>query len=394
MQLFGRHYDTGQPISIDIAEGKIGRVTPQHVAGGQLDRWPWISPGLLDIQANGYGGQEFSSANLTSDKVDQIARTYLAFGVTRFCPTLTTESFAVLERALGAIDTACRRSPELSRQIVGVHLEGPYITAEDGARGAHPLRHCRTPDWDEFRRLQDAAGGRIRIHTLSAEFDEAPGFIRKVVDSQVVVAIGHTSADSDHIRRAVDAGARLSTHLGNGAHLFLPRHHNYLWDQLAEDRLAASLIADGHHLPAEVVKTFVRAKTPERCILVSDMSGMAGLPHGRYQTGLCELEILPDGRLMVAGQRNILAGASRPLGVGVANVVRFAGVSLGTAIRMATAHPAELLSVEPDRMEPGAAACLIVFDLTAPEDQGESPGFKLRATLADGELVWGELWRP
>ena len=89
----------------------------------------------------------------------------------------------------------------------------------------------------------------------------------------------------------------------------LRRHPNYIWDQLAEDRLTATLIVDGFHLPPAVVKTFVRAKTADRVILVSDLSGFAGLPPGRHSTDLCELEILDDGRLVVAGQRDLLAGA-------------------------------------------------------------------------------------
>ena len=393
MKLFGRRFDTRQPVCLDLADGTIARVTDWDPRG-QLDRWPWIAPGLVDLQANGYGGQEFSSPELTPEKVGDIARQYVSFGVTQFCPTLTTESFEVLAHGLRTIDAACRSTPELALRIVGVHLEGPDITREDGARGAHPLEHCRPPDWDEFQRLQEAAGGRIRIHTMSVEFDESPAFIRNVVDSGVLVAIGHTSADSEHIRRAVDAGARMSTHLGNGSHAVMRRHPNYIWDQLAEDRLAASLIVDGHHLPPEVVKTFVRAKTPRRCVLVSDVSGMAGLPPGRYATGLCDLEILPDGRLVVAGQRQILAGASRPLGTGVANVMHFAGVDLATAVRMATAHPAELLDVHAGQLAPGEPANLVEFDLVEPSQTGEPLGFEPRATVCEGRLASGAVWRP
>jgi N-acetylglucosamine-6-phosphate deacetylase len=394
MQLFGRRYDTAEPVSIEVAEGRISQVTPWQSGATPPDRWPWISPGLFDIQTNGYGGQEFSSPKLSARKVAEIAEAYLKFGVTRFCPTLTTESFAVLKCSLKAVDEACRSMPDAARRIAGIHLEGPYVTPQDGARGAHPQLHCRPPDWDEFQKLQQAAGGRIRVHTMSPEFDQAPDFIRKLADSGVVVAIGHTSADSDQIRRAVDAGARLSTHLGNGTHLFLPRHPNYVWDQLADDRLMASLIADGQHLPAEVVKTFVRAKTARRCILVSDMSGMAGLAPGRYETGLCSLEILPDGRLVVAGQRDILAGASRSLAAGVANVMRFAGVDLPTAIEMATAHPAELLDVPPDRLETGLPANLVQFDLDLTSKATGSAGLEIRATVADGQLVYGQPWVP
>ena len=394
MRLFGRRFDTGLPVRLDLSGGKIGEVTPGDVDPDVLARWPWIAPGLFDLQVNGYGGQEFSSAELTPEKVAQIARTCLSFGVTRFCPTLTTESFEVLHHALRVIDAACESSPAVARQIVGVHLEGPYITAEDGPRGAHPPEHCRRPNWDEFQRLQDTAGGRIRILTMSVEFDECAEFVQKVADGGLVVAIGHTSADSKQIRRAVDAGARLSTHLGNGCHRLLHRHRNYIWDQLAEDRLAASLIVDGHHLPPQVVKTFVRAKTPARCILVSDMSGVAGLAPGRYDTGLCELEILDDGRLVVAGQHELLAGASRPIGVGLANVMSFAGVDLPTAVRMATDHPARLLGLECGNLEPGDPADLVQFDLAEPSGEGGPPHFEVCATVANGKLVSGTPWHP
>jgi N-acetylglucosamine-6-phosphate deacetylase len=179
----------------------------------------------------------------------------------------------------------------------------------------------------------------------------------------------------------------LSTHLGNGAHSTLRRHPNYIWDQLADDRLMASLIVDGHHLPSEVVKTIVRAKSPERCILVSDLSGLAGLAPGRYATQLCDLEILPDGRLVIAGQDQLLAGASRPIGVGVANVMRFAGVDLATAVSMASHHPAKLLGLRSGDLRAGDPANCVLFDLN--ENEGGGPeGLEVRATLAAGALVY------
>jgi len=185
----------------------------------------------------------------------------------------------------------------------------------------------------------------------------------------------------------VDAGARLSTHLGNGAHRQLRRHPNYLWDQLAEDRLWASLIVDGHHLPDEVVKSFVRAKTPERCILVSDVSGLAGLPPGVYQTELCQLEILADGRLVIAGQDQLLAGASLPLGVGVASVMKFAGVNLAVAITMASTRPAELIGYQPGGLRPGDHADLVLFHLEEESPQ-QPPHFSVHSTLCGGQVVY------
>ena len=394
MQLFGRRYDSGQAVCLDIERGKISRVTPFVSNGNGVEKWPWIAPGLLDVQVNGYGGQEFSSPDLTPEKVVRIVRAMEGFGVTRSCPTLFTHSFEVMQHALRTLAAACESSPEVARRIAGVHVEGPYLSPEDGPRGAHPLEHCRRPDWEEFQRFQEAAGGRIRIFTMSVEFDESPAFIRRVVQSGVVVAIGHTAAGSDQIRAAVDAGARLSTHLGNGAHPMLPRHPNYIWDQLADDRLLASLIVDGHHLPPAVVKSFVRVKTARRCILISDMSGLSGLPPGHYRANHGDVEILPDGRLVVAGQRQILAGASAPIGTGVANVMHFAGLDLAQAVRMAVDSPAALVGLEPGGLEPGCPADLVLFDMAGPSEEGGPQRFEVRTTVKAGEVVHGTAWQP
>jgi N-acetylglucosamine-6-phosphate deacetylase len=209
-----------------------------------------------------------------------------------------------------------------------------------------------------------------------------------VAASGVLVAIGHTNADSTQIRAAVDAGARMSTHLGNGAHGQIRRHPNYIWDQLAEDRLTASLIVDGHHLPPAVVKSFVRGKTVERCVLVSDLVGMAGMPPGRYpDTSIGDIEILDNGCIMVGGQRQYLAGAGFPITLGIANVMRFAQVDLRTAIEMASRWPAELIGGETAGLTSGATANLVLFELPI----GDSGPVKVLATVNSGELVYGVL---
>jgi N-acetylglucosamine-6-phosphate deacetylase len=414
-----RRYDTGEPVRISIADARIESieaVAQNSQLGSHKSEFgdlPWVAPGLVDIQINGYGGQEFSSLDLTPERVAGIVRQHFSFGVTRVCPTLTTQSFEVMRHGVATIAAACECWPDVARAVAGIHLEGPYFSTEDGPRGAHPAEHCRRPDLSEFQSWQQASGDRVRLLTMSPEFDEAPDFIARVVAGGVVVAIGHTGATGAHIRAAVDAGARLSTHLGNGAHRMLRRHPNYLWDQLAEDRLFASLIVDGHHLPPEVVKTFVRAKSPARCLLVSDVSGLAGLPVGRYASSGCELEILPDGRLVIAGQDQLLAGASLPIGVGVANVMRFAGVDLPTAISMASTTPAELLGVKTPSLQAGEPADLVLFDLpddlkreggrlspqasgkgNAPQDVNGRGGLIVRATILAGNVVHGGVNKP
>lgn len=356
--IVARRYDTLRPIALEIAEGQIKRIAP---AADQPDL-PLVAPGLVDLQINGFGGIEFNDPELTIEKVRQVALSQDKFGVTSFLGTCTTDSHEVLKYAHATIARAIRELPEVAARIAGIHLEGPFISPDDGPRGAHPKQHVRPPDWDEYQRLQAAAEGAIKLITVSPEYDNSADFIRRVAASGVLVAIGHTKATTEQIKAAVDAGARMSTHLGNGAHPTIRRHPNYIWDQLAEDRLVASLIVDGHHLPPAVVKSIIRAKTPERIVLVSDITSMGGMPPGRYKTGLGELEVLPSGKLVPAGQPDILAGASLPIHGCVANVMRFGGVDLATAIDMASLRPAELIGIDHRGLEIGSPANLILFD--------------------------------
>jgi N-acetylglucosamine-6-phosphate deacetylase len=377
-----RRFDTGRPVQITVDGGTIANIAPA-ADGANL---PLVAPGFVDLQINGYGGIEFNDLKLTVEMVQKAALSQDAFGVTALLATLTTDSHHVLAGSLATLSRAIRESSEVAARIPGIHLEGPFISPDDGPRGAHPKLHVRPPNWDEFRTLQDAAEGRIKLLTISPEYDDSPDVIAKVSKTGVLVAIGHTKATGDQIRAAVDAGARMSTHLGNGAHPQIRRHPNYIWDQLADDRLVASLITDGHHLPPAVVKAMVRAKTPKRTVLVSDITSMGGMPAGRYQTGLGELEVLSSGKLVPAGQPDILAGASLPIHVCVANVMRFAGVDLATAIDMAATRPAQLIGQQHHTLDIGAAANLVLFDLptVAAPDR-----LVIRATINSGVVVFG-----
>lgn len=388
MELLGRRYDTGESVAVFVESGRIAGIRPWRAeAASSL---PWIAPGFVDLQINGYGGREFNEPGLDVDGVERIVMAQDACGVVAFCPTTTTHSAETLLAAVGTIGAACDRSEQVRRRVLGIHVEGPYISAEDGPRGAHPKQYVRPPDWDEFQRWQHASGGRVRILTMSPEYDGAAEFIRRVVDAGVVVAIGHTGANSSQIRAAVDAGARFSTHLGNAAHPRIRRHPNYIWDQLADDRLQATLIADGFHLPPSVVQSFVRAKTPERCLIVSDITGMAGMKPGVYeQTSLGSIEVLEDGRLVVGGQRDLLAGASLPIGVGVVNLRRFAGLDLRTAVDMASVRPALLAGHPVTRLEVGAPANLIQFHLAEDATVPAVSALTIVATIIHGEVVYG-----
>ena len=328
-----RRYDTLRPVAVKIEGERIVRIEPTQDQPGL----PIIAPGLVDLQINGYGGIEFNDPELTIDKVRKVALSQDPFGVTAFLATSRPI-------ATTCWPTGSRRSPRPPRTARGGrphsrHSPGRAVHfADDGPRGAHPRQHVRTPDWDEFRQLQDAARGHIKLLTISREYASLPTSFA-AWPTAACSSPSATRRPPATRSRPRSMPARMSTHLGNGAHPMIRRHPNYIWDQLAEDRLIASLIVDGHHLPPAVVKSMVRAKTPQRVVLVSDITSMGGMPPGKYQTGLGELEVLPSGKLVPAGQPGILAGASLPLHLCVANVMRFAGVDLKTAIDMASLAP-------------------------------------------------------
>ena len=195
-----------------------------------------------------------------------------------------------------------------------------------------------------FERRQEAARGRIVLVTLAPEVEGAIALIEWLVTTGVRVAIGHTAATGDQIAAAVSAGATLSTHLGNGCAADLPRHPNLIWDQLADDRLHASVIVDGHHLPASTVKAMTRAKGPERTILVSDAIAAAGCNPGRYTIGGVECELHGDGRVSLPGTP-FLAGSSLTLDRAIENTVRFTGLPVADVSAMASTGPARYIGM-------------------------------------------------
>ena len=356
MNITARSVATGQPLSITVEDGQVRAVHSSNETPTS-----WVSPSFFDVQINGCLGLDFGSPELTIDDVRTVADHCRRHGIGGFCPTIITGGFDAVRHGFKILALARSRDPILAGRIPGFHLEGPYLSGEDGPRGAHPREHVRDPDWDEFRCWQDAADGRILMVTLAPERPGALRFIERLVDAGVVPAIGHTAASPQQIRDAAAAGARTSTHLGNGCHAMVPRHENYLWEQLAEDGLWASIIPDGNHLPASVVKAIVRMKSPARTVVTCDASSLAGLPPGRYRQWGTELEVLPGGKVVVPGTP-YLAGSGVFTDTCVGTLVRQAGVTLADAVDMASVRPRELVGQRVPRLEVGEIADLVVFD--------------------------------
>ena len=330
---------------------------------GHKDDLDYIAPGFIDLQVNGFAGVDYNSPAAPHEEIARSLRALFATGVTRFFPTVITGDPKVMTGALRNLAKA-RESLADGKAMEAFHVEGPFISPDDGPRGAHPRRWVRPPDIEEFRRFQEAAEGHVRLITLSPEWPEAPRFIETVTGEGVVASIGHTKATSDQLHDAVSAGATLSTHIGNGAHAVLPRHPNYLWEQLAEDRLAASLIVDGIHLPDSFLRVAIRAKGTDRAVLVTDAVMPAGCEPGVYQLGEVDVELHADGSVRLLGGTR-LAGSALKMNDAIANVMRIARISLGEAITLATRNPARVgrIASRQRGLVPGDRADIVRFRL-------------------------------
>jgi N-acetylglucosamine-6-phosphate deacetylase len=377
MKCAGKDVFTGNAVEA-VCNGAIERVTP--LAG---DPGVWIAPGFIDIQVNGYAAVDYNRPTTSHEDIARSLRVQFACGVTRLYPTVITGPAEDMTASLRNLLRASETLPE-GAAIEGFHIEGPFISPEDGPRGAHPKQCVRKPDIEEFHRWQEAAGGRVRIVTVSPEWADTPKFIEAIVKEGVVASIGHTRANTAQIADAVAAGATLSTHLGNGAHSVLARHPNYIWDQLAEDRLMADFIVDGVHLPPAFVKVALRAKGVAKSVLVTDAATPAGAPPGRYGFGDQAVDHTPDHRVVLAGTDK-LAGSALLMHQGVENLMKFAGLSLADAVRLATVNAA-IAGKVPNRskgLEPGERSDFVQFRFDP-----ERVKIDVVATWVDGKQVY------
>jgi N-acetylglucosamine-6-phosphate deacetylase len=325
---------SGRTVCVTVEDGVVARIEETR---GDTDLY--LSAGFVDLQVNGRSGFDLNAEQISVETVLGLVDAMLANGVTSFLPTLITAPEERICRSLKVIAEARKIHRKVAACVPFVHIEGPSISPINGYRGAHAVDAIRPPSIEEFGRWQEAGGGIVGMVTLSPHFSESVEYIEALVRRGIHVAIGHTHASSEEISRAVDAGAKLSTHLGNGIAQEIPRHRNPIWSQLADDRLKATFIADGHHLPHDILKVMLRAKGIARSVLVSDSVGLAGMPAGTYTTAVGGVvELHPDGRLCMRSS-DLLAGSTASLAHCIGHAVRVAGVSLKDALTMATVNP-------------------------------------------------------
>ncbi len=259
----------------------------------------------FDLQVNGGFGVDFSAADLTESEFLRAAEAILARGVTRFLPTVITSPWGLYRERLPMLARAIDRAG-LGYELPGFHLEGPFISGQPGAVGAHNPAWVTPPSPEKLRELQEWAGGRIRLMTFAAEIPGAKETIAEAHRLGIAASLGHQLADSAELAAA---GGDALTHLGNGIPNRLDRHHNPIWSGLANDALTALIITDGHHLPGEVIKCILRCKGVDRVVVTSDAAFAAGLPPGRYTVFGNDAVLEADGKLWIP-ERNCLAGSA------------------------------------------------------------------------------------
>ncbi len=381
MKIKGISVFNEKPIEVEIRRGIIENINLLPESNHNLH---YVSPGFFDLQVNCYKGSYYSLEDFSEEHLRNIITNLAASGTTQHIPTIISSPQKRILKNLEIISKAINTLPDIKEAIPGIHIEGPFISPEEGPRGCHDPEFIRNPDFEEFRQWQEAAEGRIVMVTIAPEREDSIDFIKKVTRTGVKIAIGHTGATPEIIKDAIEAGAQFSTHLGNGSYPILPKVNNYIWEQLAADELFAGIICDGFHLPASAVKVFARAKGLGKLILTSDVALTGGLNPGIYKWGNMEVEVFKDGHLGLAGA-GILAGAGHLLDWDIAHFIRFTGNDLAKTIPLCTINPAKVIEMPCNygRLEVGAPANLILFHYQTGDDR-----LQIIHTLRKGNVIF------
>jgi N-acetylglucosamine-6-phosphate deacetylase len=357
---------TAGPRVTAVAPGPPPRAADVALATGML------LPGLVDLQVNGYYGEEFQTAD--ADGWAKVVTSLPQTGTTALVPTFITAPLGVLGDALRR---AAALIPDLpvGARVLGVHVEGPFISP--ARKGAHNEAWITDPAPAAVDGLLEAGRGALRLVTLAPEREGAMAAITRLTEAGVLVSVGHTDATARQVAEAADHGARMVTHLFNAQRPLRHREPGVIGQALTDPRLTSGLIADLRHVAPEIIVMAFNA-APGRVFVVTDAAACAGMPAGGYLLGGEPIEMPPgDGEPPVRAD-GTLAGSALRMDAAVANLVS-AGVGLATAVAAATRIPADLIG-RPDlgRIEAGAAADLAWLD----------DDLRTLATWIGGELAY------
>jgi len=349
-----------QAIEITLDKGLISGVSKTDPKPGM----PYVCPGgMIDTQVNGYLGLDYSDPNFNYESVYNICNALAKTGTLQHFATIVTRPHKTILRNIDYIMEARRSSATVRNALTGIHIEGNYISEKDGPRGAHDRKYVRKASIGELDQYLKHSDGLLKCITVGAEVEGILELIRYAVSCGIVVALGHTGATRAQIEAAVEAGARVATHLGNGNYQAIDRFDNPLWPLIRNERVTASVIADLCHVTPELLWIISRCKDSSKIVLVSDLAPCAGLPMGKLKWGKMKVEIVADGSVRLAGTP-YLAGAGSSLFKDVFNFAKVAGMDMQTAFRLATENPVNTYYLDSARLQLGVgqSADFILFD--------------------------------
>jgi N-acetylglucosamine-6-phosphate deacetylase len=380
--LAGRHYQTGQPITIHHQNGLITEIKP--LESSQPHLLPFLAPPLLDLQVNGFAGVDFQQDNVSQDQLHQACQGLLAAGCTRFLLTLITDAWPRLTQRLAHLHQLVRRSQLASSMVAGWHIEGPFLSNQPGFHGAHPPELTTDPSPAAVDQIREITGQDHVLLTLAPERKNSTRTIEHALNLGLKISLGHTNATSRELQSAISAGASCFTHLGNACPQQLDRHDNILWrilDQLrprAGDtkppgRFHATLIPDEHHVSPALFRIIHAASAPHTLMYTSDAMAGAAAPPGPTTLGQLHLNIGEDGIARQPGKTNFAGSTLKPF-EGVFHASRMLQAPWHECWDRFSTLPAKWMNLPPHNLQPGqpASACLLDFsrnstlpDLTA-----------------------------
>ncbi len=296
--------------------------------------------GYVDLQVNGFAGVDFNEDELSADALHLACQRLREDGAAGFLPTIITAEFEAMTSRLARLAELRQADPLAQEMILGIHIEGPFISEVPGYVGAHPPAAVRPANLDAMQRLLEAADGLTRIVTLAPEHDADLQVTRHLADQGITVSAGHCDPSLEQLQAAIDAGLSMFTHLGNGCPGQINRHDNIIQRVLSlSEKLWISFIADGAHVPFPALGNYLRSASLERCILVSDAISATGLGPGRYPLG--------DQTVYVGEDRVPRAGDDSHL-VGSATSVSQMADNLREHLRFSEAAIEQLTSIGPN----------------------------------------------
>jgi N-acetylglucosamine-6-phosphate deacetylase len=306
--------------------------------------------GYFDLQVNGYAGVDFNKDDLTPEELQRACEALDKDSIAGCLATIITEEIDQMAARLSRLVQLREELPLAKKIIQGLHIEGPFLSPEDGYRGAHPVDAIRPAEIDTMKRLLDAAQGLARLVTLAPEHDPGLRVTKFLVDNGVRVSAGHCNPTLDHLERAIDTGLTLFTHLGNGCPMLLPRHDNIIQRALSlSDRLWICFIADGAHVPFHALRNYLRVAGSERCIVVTDAIAPAGLGPGRYTLSRWDI-VIGEDRVARAPDGSHLIGSAMTMPQAMLNLVQYCQLSENEALTMAAANPCKALGIRDDSL--------------------------------------------